>query len=66
MFELTEHEGGIHDVGERETPVPAWPSCRLPMVVGARHQIDGIEPVRVCATGRGSKPSSTCAVASVP
>ena len=47
MLEKTEHEGAIHDVSERDTSVPSWPSRGIPVVVGARHEIDRIEPMRV-------------------
>ena len=47
MLEKTEHEGAVHDVSERDTSVPSWPSRGIPVVVGARHEIDRIQPMRV-------------------
>ena len=47
MLEKTEHEGAVHDVSERDTSISSWPSRGIPVVVGARHEIDRIEPMRV-------------------
>ena len=51
MLEKTDHEGPVDDVGKCNAPVPSWPSRGVPMVVGAHHEIHGIEPVRVSVPG---------------
>ena len=51
MLEKTDHEGPVDDMGKGNAPVPSWPSLGVPMVVGAHHEIHGIEPVRVGVPG---------------